>query len=101
MNEESLGLVIFALVALGAVFAFIFVLGGPEPTGQVAGTQKLGTSWYDYRTATKACAVGVNCEDGLPGVPTGNWDPMRYLYECRCQTSDPTFTFWRSQFSWG
>ncbi len=101
MNQESLGLIIFALIALGAVFAFIIVLGGPEPTGQLSGTQKIGTSWYKFKLAEQACAADTHCQDGLPGLPTGNYDPIRGLYECKCQTSDPAFTFWRSEYSWG
>lgn len=100
MNEESIGLVIFALIALGAVFAFILVLGGPEKTGNLAATQKIGTSWFKFRNAYEACAV-AHCNDGLPGIPTGNYDPVRELYECRCQTSDPSFTFYRSAYAPG
>jgi len=96
MNEESVGLIIFALIALGAVFAFIFVLGGPEATGQLAGTQKLGTSTFEYRDAVLACSRGTHCSDGLPGIPTGLYDPIKELYQCRCSTSDPTFEMWRS-----
>jgi len=100
MNEQSTGLIIFALIALSAVFAFIIVFGGPEPsaTGQ-AGT-KLGTSWFKYRGAFQACSV-AHCSDGLPGMPTGNYDEVRELYECRCQTSDPTFLFYRSAYAPG
>ena len=101
MNEESLGLIIFALIALGAVFAFIFVLGGPEPTGQLSGSQKPATSWYKVRDAFDACSKGSQCEDGLPGIPTGNYEPHYQLYECKCQTSNPGFLFWRSAYSWG
>ncbi len=98
MNEESIGLIIFALAALAAVFAFILVLGGPEHTGQLSGTQRLGTSYFKYRDAMQSCATPVNCEDGLPGIPTGEWVPDHNLYKCRCQTSDPTFEFWRSPY---
>ena len=101
MNEKNLGLIIFALTALAAVFAFILVLGGPETTGQLSGTQKIGTSWYKVRYTYSACSAGTHCKDGLPGVPTGFYDPVFELFECRCQTSDPTFTFWRSAYAPG
>jgi len=102
MNEQSAGLIIFALIALGAVFAFILVFGGPPAdTGYVSGTQKVAVSWYKVRDAVDACSRGTHCNDGLPGVPTGNYDDLRELYECRCQTSDPGFLFWRSAYSWG
>ncbi len=102
MNSESVGLVIFALIALSAVFAFILVLGGPpDTTGQLSGEQKIGTSWYKVRDAFQACSSGTHCNDGLPGIPTGNYDTMRELFECKCQTSNPSFTFWRSAYSWG
>jgi hypothetical protein len=101
MNQDSIGLIIFALIALGAVFAFIIVLGGPESTGQVSGTQKIGTSWFKYRDAYEACSSGTHCSDGLPGVPTGKYDPVLEIYECTCQTSDPSFVFWRSEYAPG
>ena len=101
MNEESIAIIIFALIALGAVFAFIIVLGGPEQTGALAGTQKIGTSWFNVREAYTACGSGTHCEDGLPGLPTGNYDPVTELFECKCQTYDPSFTFYRSKFSPG
>jgi len=108
MNEQSTGLIIFALIALAAVFAFIFVLGGPESekTGQLAGTQKIGTSYFKYRTAEEACSKATNCQVGLPAVPTGRFDPYIGAYECRCVTalretgwrSDQNFYFWRSPY---
>ena len=60
MNQDTLGLIIFAFCALAAVYAFIFVLGGPEAekTGQIA------TSTYQFRTAESACRA-IECEDGL------------------------------------
>ena len=102
MNAESIGLVIFALIALGAVFAFIVVFGGPpDTTGYLSGEQKPGTSWYKTRDEFEACARGAHCSDGMPGIPTGNYDTLRELYECKCQTSEPSFTFWRSAYQWG
>lgn len=102
MNEGSVGLIIFALVALGAVFAFILVFGGPpDTTGNLAGGQKVGTSWYKYRDSFEACSAGTHCSDGLPGIPTGGYDPTLQVFQCRCQTSDPTFVFYRSAYAPG
>ncbi len=102
MDEGSVGLIIFALIALGAVFAFILVFGGPPAdTGYVSGSQLPAVSWFKVRDAYEACDHGSQCEDGLPGIPTGNYDDLRELYECRCQTSNPSFLFWRSSYSWG
>ena len=108
MNEESTGLIIFALIALAAVFAFIFILGGPEPetTGRLAGSQKLGTSNYIYRDAATACSKGFHCNDGMPGVPTGVYNEFIGAYQCRCQTADRSvgwpanqgWWFYRSKF---
>ncbi len=99
-NNDNWGLIIFAFVALAAVFAFILVLGGPpdpQSTGNLAGSQRPATSDFEYRTGQKACAH-ANCNDGLPAVPTGNYDRVRELYECVCQTSDPSFIMWRSPY---
>ncbi len=101
MNEQSLGLVIFALTALGAVLAFIFVFGGPEKTAALAGSQKIGTSWFNVRDAFEACGSGTHCNDGLPALPTGNYDSVKELFECKCQTSDQGFLMYRSKFSPG
>ncbi len=101
MNSETVGLTIFALIALSAVFAFILVLGGPESTGQLSGEQKIGTSWYKVEDAWGSCAKGSFCNDGMPAVPTGNFDTRRGLYECKCQTKSPSWTFWRSPYSPG
>lgn len=102
MNEQSVGLILFALIALGAVFAFIIVFGGPpDTTGNLAASQKIGTNWYKYRNPFDACSSGTNCEDGLPGIPTGGYDTTLQIYQCRCQTSDPTFVFYRSQYAPG
>lgn len=100
MNADNVGLVIFALIALSAVFAFIIVLGGPEPSTTGQAGAKLGTSTFKYRDPYDACSV-AHCNDGLPGVPTGNYDEIRELYECKCQTSDPTFLFYRSAYAPG
>ena len=106
MNEESTGLIIFALIALAAVFAFIFILGGPEKTGQLAGTQKIGTSYFKYRDAAEACSKGTHCQVGLDAIPTGVFDPYINAYQCRCPTADRSFEwrqdqnfyFWRSAY---
>lgn len=101
MNQNSIGLIIFAFIALGAVFAFILVFGGPENTGNTTHTQKIGTSTYKFRNAWAACSAGTNCNDGLTGIPTGGWDPTLMVYQCRCQTSNPPFIFYRSQYAPG
>jgi len=101
MNQESIGLIIFALIALGAVFAFIIVFGGPSDTGMLSGTQKIGTSTLKNRDAFQACSAGTNCIDGLPGIPTGGWDNTLQLYQCRCQVSEPSFIFYRSAYGPG
>lgn len=100
MDERSIGLIIFAFTALAAVFAFILVLGGPEPSTTGQAGAKIGTSTFKYRDSYQACSV-AHCSDGLPGMPTGNYDEIRELYECRCQTSDPTFLFYRSAYAPG
>ena len=97
MKLENIALIIFALVALGAVFAFIFTFRG-SPTGEVSIYQRMGTSSYTYLDAVDACKTSINCRDGLPGVPTGVVDEYRGLYECRCVSSDKSTTFWRSPF---
>lgn len=97
MASDSAELILFALVALAAVFAFIIVLGGPSQTGQLAGSQKTPVSSWDIRNAYEACASSM-CEDGLPGIPTGYYDHVRNLYECQCQTSNPSFVFYRSPY---
>jgi hypothetical protein len=91
-------LIVFALVALAAVFAFIFVFAGKGTTGEISNYQKIGTSTYRVLTAEQACATSIHCNDGLPGIPTGVYDELRGLYECRCQTSDLSTTFWRSRY---
>ena len=97
MNQDTIGLVIFALTALGAVYAFIFVLGGPAATGQFSAEPAV--SYFQQRTAEAACANAHDCHDGLAGVPTGVFDAERELYECKCQKSNPHFTFYRSRYS--
>lgn len=101
MNEESIGIIIFAFIALCAVFAFIFVLGGPEETGALSGEQKIATSWFKVRDSYQACGTGTYCRDGLPAIPTGNYDPITELFECRCQTKNPTSVFYRSKYAPG
>lgn len=98
MNKKANALIIFALVALCAIFAFIFVFAGAPTTGQISNYQKIGTSTYKVLTPEQACATSIHCNDGLPGVPTGNYDELRGLYECRCKTSDQSITFWRSKY---
>jgi len=102
--NDSTGLIIFAFVALAAVFAFIIVLGGmpaKDATGQLSGEQKIGASWFTYRDAALACSRGTHCSDGLPAIPTGRYDEARELYECICQTSDPTFVMYRGKYQVG
>ncbi|PIN74573.1 hypothetical protein COV18_06800 [Candidatus Woesearchaeota archaeon CG10_big_fil_rev_8_21_14_0_10_37_12] len=92
MNSESAGLIIFALIALAAVFAFLLVLGGPASetvTGNLAGTNKVGTSYYVERDAVDACADSM-CTNGIPGIPTGKYDVVKG-YECECQYGFDTF----------
>ena len=102
MNNQSIGLIIFSLIALSAVFAFILVFGGPpNATGDLSGSQKIGTTSFKYRDAFSACASGTQCSDGLPGIPTGRYEEIGNKYECRCQTSDPTFVMWRSAYAPG
>lgn len=102
-NSESWGLIIFAFIALAAVFAFIIVLGGPTEeeemaSGFVAASSKVPVSDFEPRVAEKACSH-AHCSDGLPAIPTGRWDSVMELYECVCQTSDPSLIMWRSP--WG
>ena len=104
MNQDSIALIIFAFIALGAVFAFIFVLGGPQPTGDLAGSNKLGTSWFKTRDAYSACSHGTFCRDGLAPEPTGEYDPLMELYHCRCMGNNdmnPDIDFWRSAYAPG
>jgi len=102
--NDSLGLIIFAIIALGAVFAFIIVLGGTPPTtGDLSAEQKIATSWYKYADqAARACARQT-CHDGLVAIPTGNYDEQRRLYECKCQTNlhDNGFLMYRSGYTPG
>jgi len=97
-KENNTALIVFALVALCAVFAFIFIFAGRGATGEISNYQKIGVSTYKVLTAEQACATSIHCEDGLPGVPTGVYDKLRGLYECKCQTSDKSTTFWRSKY---
>lgn len=97
MNVKDISLFIFALVAISAVFAFILVLGDGI-TGQAG--SKIGTSTFKQRDAFQACSIS-SCDDGLGGIPTGNYDPVRELYECRCKVSNPSFRFYRSQYAPG
>lgn len=100
MNERNLSLVIFAFIALSAVFAFVVVLGGPEPVATGNAGAKIGTSSYKIRGAYDAC-MSSHCDDGLGGLPTGNYDPVRELYECKCVYSNPSFRFYRSRYTPG
>ena len=98
LNEETLGLIIFAITALGAVYAFIFVLGGPQSaTGQVIG-ELASVSNFQIREAERACRP-LMCSDGFPGIPTGKYDAKRELYECKCLKSEQARTFYRSRYS--
>lgn len=102
--DDSSALIIFAFVALAAVFAFIIVMGGPavdEVTGKVAGTNKIGTSWFKERDAALACSRGTHCEDGLPAIPTGRYDEAREVWECICQTTNQNFPMYRGKYQPG
>lgn len=81
MNTESLGLVIFAIIALGSVLAFILVIGPPENTGQYAAG--IGTSTYRIEEAYRACNRAVWCNGGMAAVPI-EYDPLRNLVMCEC-----------------
>lgn len=99
MNHDTLGLIVFAITALGAVYAFIFVLGGePQATGDAVVGEIVPASSTHYRSAERACKY-LNCDDGLSGVPTGRYDAARELYECKCQTSNPASLFYRSRYA--
>ena len=79
MNTESTGLVIFALIALGAVFAFILVIG--PPTGEYS--SGIGTSTYKMRDAFVACAKGTHCPRRMQPYPIG-WDDLTQTVYCEC-----------------
>ncbi len=107
MNSENVGLILFAIIALGAVIAFLLVIGGPTATGNISKYQKIGTSGFSERDAVDACHRGFSCNDGQGAVPTGRYDEVGNLYECVCQmysynsfykTDDP-ITYWRSAYS--
>jgi hypothetical protein len=97
MNENNWGLVIFAVIALAAVFSFILVVG--PPTGQYA--SGIGTSTYQIRDAFEACARGSNCNNRVNAVPIGYDEATRtVICECPVQVGAYTprygFTFRRS-----
>ena len=95
MNQQGIGLIIFAFTALGAVLAFIFVFGGPEEDAAWSGAS---VHSLKERDAYEACSTGTYCDDNLPGIPTGEYDPANRHFQCTCQTSDPPFTFWRARY---
>ena len=97
MDIKNIGLIIFALVALGAVLCFIYVLGGPEtgsPTGQLSGEQIYASSWYKVMNDGElVCTTRFDCR-GRPGIYLG-YDAARDLFLCGCQVN--AFTGWRSR----
>jgi hypothetical protein len=101
MNTEGIGLVIFALIALGAVFAFILVIG--PPTGEYSG---IGTSTMKIRDAFEACNRGSNCPHRMKPYPI-HWDDYSQTVVCQCpaQTGGyrpyEPFTFQRSLYQPG
>jgi len=115
MNNQNISLLIFAFIALGAVFAFIIILGGPEMdkvTGQVASSKFYQTTTryynqnpnaittYNLVDARKACSRST-CRNGLSPTPTGYFDPVAGLFECYCYTTfsgDKTYTLWMSTY---
>lgn len=103
MNNETTGLIIFALIALTAVFAFIYVIG--PPTGEYM--SGIGTSTYKMRDAFEACARGSNCNNRVNAVPIG-YDELTQTVICECPTPPigawrerNPFTFQRSLYQWG
>lgn len=114
-NQQNISLLIFAIIALAAVFAFIIILGGPQldnVTGQVASSKFYATTMryynqnpnaittYSLVDAQKACSRST-CRNGLSPTPTGRFDPVAGLYECYCYTTfsgDKTFTQWMSVY---
>lgn len=73
MSIKNIGLIVFALVALAAVFSFIFVLGGAKSTGAAAASQLYGVS-PAFKDARDACATLSPCPNKVPGVPIGFYD---------------------------
>jgi len=73
MNIKNIGLIVFAFVALAAVFSFIFVIGRPQSSGAVAASQLFGVS-PSYKDAWAACATLSPCPNRVPGVPIGYYD---------------------------
>ena len=70
MNIKNLGLIVFAIVALAAVFSFILVIGRPQSSGAVAASQLYGINPV-YKDAYVACATLSPCPNRVPGVPIG------------------------------
>lgn len=102
MNTESTGLIIFALIALGAVFAFLLVIG--PPTGEAAAG--IGTSTYKMRDAFEACARGSDCPRRMQPYPIA-YDELTQTVWCECPTPAGSyvprheFLFRRSLYQWG
>ena len=92
MNQETIGLIVFAFCALAAVYAFIFVLGGPvadETSGAAV------TSVFQRQTGEEACRA-THCNNGLPGVPI-SFDTQHELYECFCKGNG--MSYYRSVYA--
>ena len=102
MDGNNWGLVIFAIVALAAVFSFIIVVG--PPTGDYA--SGVGTSTYKIRDAFEACARGSNCNNRVNAIPIG-FDETTQTVICECPMQVAgyaprySFTFRRSLYQWG
>jgi hypothetical protein len=79
MNSSSLGLVIFALIALTAVFSFIIVMG--PPSGKYAAG--IGTSTWTIESAYRSCNRAVNCNGGMAAQVIG-YDAISNLVICEC-----------------
>jgi len=94
MNNSSLGLVIFALIALTAVFSFIIVMG--PPTGDYA--KGIGTSTWTIESAYRACNRAVNCNGGMAAQVIG-YDAITNTVICECASTNylgDGFVFQRS-----
>lgn len=79
MNNNGIGLVIFAIIALTAVFSFIIVMG--PPTGDYAAG--IGTSTWNIESAYRACNRAVNCNGGMAAQVIG-YDAMSNVVICEC-----------------
>ncbi|MBW3018901.1 hypothetical protein KY329_01820 [Candidatus Woesearchaeota archaeon] len=83
MNTSSIGLVIFAIIALTAVFSFIIVMG--PPTGDY--NKGIGTSTWTIESAYRACNREVNCNGGMAAQAIG-YDAISNIVICECAPSN-------------